>query len=151
MKNVVIPEGTEKIGNHWFWGSGIESVTVAASVREIGADAFCNSKSLRQITFAEGSRLEKIGRSCFSGSGIEEITLPGTVKEVGDDAFKNCSHLRVVWEENGCRWNSWRRVDDNVPIFSAGMKVGDKLLRDLRRQKDVVIPDGIEEIGKQWF
>ena len=47
MKDVVIPEGIEKIGNHWFWGSGIESVTVPASVREIGPDAFYKCKSLK--------------------------------------------------------------------------------------------------------
>ena len=29
--------------------------------------------------------------------------------------------------------------------------VGDRLLRDLRRQKDVVIPDGIREIGERWL
>ena len=47
MKEIISPEGTEKIGNHWFWGSGIESVTVPASVKEIGADAFYKCKSLK--------------------------------------------------------------------------------------------------------
>ena len=47
MKDVVIPEGIEKIGNHWFWGSGIESVTVPASVREIETNAFYKCKSLK--------------------------------------------------------------------------------------------------------
>ena len=40
-KDIVIPEGVERIGNYWFWDSGIENVTVPASVREIGTDAFC--------------------------------------------------------------------------------------------------------------
>ena len=61
MKNVVISKGTEKIGNYWFWGSGIESVTIPASVREIGPDAFYNCKNLKQVTFTEGSQLKKIG------------------------------------------------------------------------------------------
>ena len=54
-KEVVIPDETERVGNHWFWGNDVESVTVPASVREIGADAFCNCKSLKSVTFAEGS------------------------------------------------------------------------------------------------
>ena len=47
MKNVVIPEGTERIGNCWFWGSEIKSVVVPVSVREIGADAFYGCKNLK--------------------------------------------------------------------------------------------------------
>lgn len=54
-KEVIIPDGTERVGNHWFWGSDVESVKIPASVREIGADAFCNCKNLKSVTFAEGS------------------------------------------------------------------------------------------------
>ena len=46
-KYVVIPERMERIGNHWFWGSGIKYVTVPASVREIGVDAFYGCESLK--------------------------------------------------------------------------------------------------------
>ena len=41
-KELVIPDGIEKIGDHWFWGSRIKSVVVPASVKEIGVGAFCN-------------------------------------------------------------------------------------------------------------
>ena len=54
-KDVVIPDGVERIGNNWFWGSGVESVKIPASVREIGEYAFRNCKKLRQITFSESS------------------------------------------------------------------------------------------------
>ena len=47
MKKIVIPEGTERIGNHWFWYNDIESVEIPASVREIGADAFYGCKSFK--------------------------------------------------------------------------------------------------------
>lgn len=32
LKDVVIPEGAERIGHHWFYGSAVESVVVSASV-----------------------------------------------------------------------------------------------------------------------
>ena len=54
-KVVVIPDGVEKIGNNWFWGSRVENVRIPASVREIGNCAFRNCKKLRQITFSESS------------------------------------------------------------------------------------------------
>ena len=55
MKKIIIPEGTEKIGNHWFFCNEVESVTVPASVREIGTDAFYGCENLKQIIFAEES------------------------------------------------------------------------------------------------
>lgn len=55
LKDVAIPNGVEKIGNHWFWGSDVERVTIPASAREIGAQAFCDCMKLKKITFAENS------------------------------------------------------------------------------------------------
>lgn len=70
-KRVAIPNGIEKIRNNWFWGSGVESVKISASVREIGAYAFCNCKNLKQIIFLKSSQLEKIGKYCFKNSGLK--------------------------------------------------------------------------------
>lgn len=49
LKDVVIPEGVEKIGAYWFSDSEIESVEIAASVRELGIGAFYSCKSLKHI------------------------------------------------------------------------------------------------------
>ena len=102
-------------------------------MKEIGTGAFHSCKNLKQVTFAEGSRLEELGRGCFYRSGIEEVTLPGTVKEVGDGAFDNCSQLRIVWVEEGCALNVRKHSGNDLVIFPAKTMVGDKLLKDLRR------------------
>lgn len=44
LKDVVVPDGVERIGNRWFWGAAIESAEIPASVQEIGVDAFCICK-----------------------------------------------------------------------------------------------------------
>ena len=64
------------------------------------------------------------------------------MKEVGDGAFDNCDHLRVVWVEEGCALDVRKYVGQDVAIFPARTMVGDILLRDLRKQEDVVIPEG---------
>ena len=87
LKNVIIPEGAEKIGNRWFYGCGIESVEISASVREICYEAFRNCKNMKRIVFAEGSQLEKIGKACFSESGVTEISIPSSVITIEDNAF----------------------------------------------------------------
>lgn len=103
------------------------------------------------MTFASGSRLETIGSSCFSNSGIEEVTLPGTLKEINEYAFSNCNSLKTVWVEDGCAPDIKKCCGDNVGIFPAKTMVGSIHLRDLRKQKHTVIPEGVQEIGEQWF
>ena len=40
QKDLVIPAGTQKIGERWFKGTDIESVTIPKSVEEVGLYAF---------------------------------------------------------------------------------------------------------------
>lgn len=82
LKDIVIPEGAERIGNHWFYCTDVESVTVPASVKEIEADAFCRCEKLKGVLFAKNSRLEKFGTDCFACSGIEKIIIPRGVTEL---------------------------------------------------------------------
>ena len=51
LKSVVIPEGIERIGSFWFWGSEVESVEIPVSVKEIGTEAFCNCGRLKKLVF----------------------------------------------------------------------------------------------------
>lgn len=119
MKEIIIPEGTTKIEDHWFWGSGIESVTVSASVMEISANAFRNCANLREVIFQEGSQLrtilkgafyqcsnlvkialpdglETIGVGCFSESGLTEVVIPSSVTVIEKDAFSDSKNLKKV-------------------------------------------------------
>ena len=93
-KKIVIPEGTERIGNHWFYRCSIVSVEIPASVKYIDANAFYNCESLKRVAFAEGSRLVKIGFECFSNTGIETITISRDVEEIQDSAFYRCEQLK---------------------------------------------------------
>ena len=65
--------------------------------------------------------------------------------------FDNCPDLKIVWVEEGLTLDVKRYVADDVVVLPAKMVVGDQLLRDLRGQKDVAIPDGVERIGERWF
>lgn len=65
-KDVVLQEGLDAIGNYWFYGTAVQSVKCADSVREIGMSAFCACKALRSVVFGANSRLERIGELCFA-------------------------------------------------------------------------------------
>ena len=101
LKDIVFQEGIQRIGNHWFYCTAVEIITVPASVREIGVDAFCYCRQLKSVTFAKDSQLEKLGAGCFASSALEKVAIPRSVNELQDGVFDECGSLtEVVFEEN---------------------------------------------------
>ena len=97
QKNVVVPDGVERIGNQWFWGCEVESVTVPGSVREIGANAFSECKSLREVVFQGQSKLKIIGKGAFNGcKNLAKIDLPEELTSIEDKAFYGCESLEDI-------------------------------------------------------
>ena len=99
VRDVVIPEGAEAVGNSWFAGSCVESVELPGSVREVGPGAFCHCKGLKRLVFggaASSSRLRVIRAGAFHGcSGLRRVDLPDGLEEIGRFAFR-ASGLRGV-------------------------------------------------------
>ena len=75
------------------------------------------------------------------------------VREVGHGAFDFCSRLRTVYVWEGCPdvQKLVRSPAQVVQIPSGITDVGGRLLRDLRAAREVVLPDGLREVGAGWF
>ena len=117
QKEIVLSEGICEIGDYWFRGCEAESVTIPASVRNIGARSFCRCEELRHVQLTKGSRLETIGDYCFFCCGLGEITLPASLREIGPYAFWRCS-LDTIYVETGCAVNVAKSLDDPVRVVS---------------------------------
>ena len=64
-------------------------------LKEIGASAFCDCKSLKTVRFPEG--LEKIGGTAFFGcKSLTEALLPDGLKNIEESAFLDCDSLQAV-------------------------------------------------------
>ncbi len=73
----------------------LESVSIGASVRTIGRNAFIGCKKLKTVT--GGRALRTIGDSAFSGcAALKEITLNSQVQKIGKKAFFNCAKLKTI-------------------------------------------------------
>lgn len=133
ISKVVFPEGITYIPDCLFDGAGFVagmSITIPASVTEIGEDAFRSASNLSEIIF-EGDKVVAIGAYAFSRTAIkkfeipknvkvinkytfflctnlEEITIPANVTTIGEQAFARCKNLSSVTIEttklgkNGC-------------------------------------------------
>lgn len=75
LKEIVFPDGLEKIGEDAFLMSGLQSVTIPASVKMIRESAFRVCENLVSFT-------------------IEENEKPGFVIYLGSRMFEDCSKLR---------------------------------------------------------
>ena len=53
--------------------------------------------------------------------------------------------------EEGCALDVREHVINSAVILPARTMVGGRFLGDLRKQKDVVIPEGVTHIGERWF
>lgn len=77
--------------------SGLESITIPASVISIGRQAFSNCKALRQVTIENG--LQTLGDEAFRSCDVlERIDVPSSVTELGFDVFGNCPNLVLYGE-----------------------------------------------------
>ena len=76
----------------------ITALTIPATVRSIGSEAFYDCENLTTLTFAEGSQLESIGENAFRDCHklTSVYSIPGSVKATGSViVFRGCP-LEIV-------------------------------------------------------
>ena len=139
------------IGREAFRETRISKFIAPETLRTIEEGAFKSCWNLKLVVLNEGlETLEYI----FSECGVEELTLPSTLKNISNSVFNDCyscKYLQIIWTAENFSINIRPIVKDSVPILSKSMRIGDKLLLDLRGTKDVSIPEGVESIGQYWF
>ena len=76
-----------------FAGSHFNTVTLPARLVVLGDYAFSGVSELREVNFAEGSRLTTIGSYTFQSTAIREFILPESVVKMGSYNFYSCTSL----------------------------------------------------------
>ena len=91
-KEIFLPEGLEIIGDNAFEEFGaLESISIPASVKEIGKDAFYRS-GIKSVELREGLRI--IGKRAFCNTALSTVVIPESVKKIEAEAFYGCNQLR---------------------------------------------------------
>ena len=140
LKTVIITAGNIINSNTFLGCSDLTSITIPASVKNIGDQAFYGCSSLTSFIIPNG--VTNIGDSAFSGcQKMTEITISASVVNIGTSVFTNCGSLESITVENG---NPAYRSDGNCFIRSS-----DNML--LMGFQSSVIPEGVAIIGENAF
>ena len=119
------------------------SVTIPASVRKIGSNAFARLSNLKDVIFEPNSELQTIGEFAFEQSGITSMTIPKSVSSMGQGVFRWCYDLETVVFEEGSRM---RPLPEQT--FLCGE---DDYHSGETKLASVTLPEGLEEIGDYAF
>lgn len=155
VKNIVIPEGTTKIGNYTFDGcSALESVTIPKGVKSLGEGSFKGCSSLSSIVIPDS--VKTIGMHAFDGSGLTSVTVPDGVKKIDEGVFENCKSLKSIEIPDSIKsigLMAFSGCDSltSVTIPDSVTKIGSDAFIRCRNLRSVTIGDGVKTIGTGAF
>ncbi len=101
------------------------------TVTSIGSYAFWDLKNLKNVTIPES--VTNIESGAFFGCGFSSITIPESVQNISSGAFAGCYNFEpgLLIYANGTKCYGWLGPEELCT--------------------EVVIPDGVKEIGDQAF
>ncbi len=167
--NVVIPEGTEKIGDYAFYNrSGLTSIVIPSSVTSIGEHVLSGCSGLESITIPfVGKRADGTGATNFGyifGDLYNNDYVPESLKEViitggasiAEQAFSGCSGLTSVtiggsvtsigkFAFSGCSGLT------SVTIGNGVTSIGGYAFSGCSGLTSITIPDSVTSIGNYAF
>lgn len=148
------------IGENVFRNTMITEIVFPDSLEEIGAYAFYNLQTLTSIEFGVDSNLKAIDEYAFYQTAITELVLPKSLDTIWKDAFYNCDYLTsitVATESNLSEIGDYAFYNcdllETIDLSNATQlkEIGYCAFSNCRNVKTIILPEGIEEIGKNAF
>ena len=139
QENVVIPDGTETIGDYAFYCLypravmlNLKTVSMPNTVTAIGNYAFIFNRSLSAISMS--TALASIGVEAFGHChSLQSVTLPSSMRTIGNGAFEYCDSLSSV-------------------TFSEGLtSIGSGAFMECTSLTSVTLPSTVSSIGSSAF
>ena len=179
LKKIIFEEGTKEISNNLFRGcTGLEEISIPASVIKIERYTFADCTNLKNVYFSNGVKnvennaftnctsltkvnipdtVDSIGNSAFSGcTNLIEVHLPDKLKETASDTFSGCKKLTTINFPSTLTMigNSAFSGCESLPeaILPSGVeKIESNAFKNCKSLKKAVVPDTVSSIGSSAF
>lgn len=93
LKTAVIPQSVTRIEAGCFQGTGLETVTIPASCKDIREHAFAYTRLKEVDILAVGIKLGYAFHNC---ADLEKVTFAGQPEKINTDEFANCPKLTDI-------------------------------------------------------
>lgn len=150
-----IPDSTEFVSYNAFYKQPIVSVTIPASVKKIGANAFSSCPKLESVVIEDGCTI--IGTQAFySCSSLQEVNIPSSVVTIDSYAFQYCSKLsRIDFSSKALEIGAKAFYGCYLPTITFPKNVDRLVIGDSSfynaRVVELALPEGIVSIGSMAF
>ena len=143
IRKVVVNEGITSVGSMALaYLEKMESISLPASLRELGDYALANSFALKQIVLPEN--LETLDEmALFQCSGLSSVHIPAGVKNIGSEALDGCRLDSITVDEA----NTAFCAEDGV-LYTKDKK---ELLAITSNRTELTIPDSVTRVGSALF
>lgn len=138
----------------------LTTVSLPASLTEIGDKVFKGCDKLTTVTIAEPSNLTTIGESAFDfDTSLTTINIPAGVTTIGSGAFKDCRALELdaatlpsgLTAINDSIFASCWKMTGSLTIPDGVTSIGDNAFDNCRALESVTIPASVRSIGSDAF
>ena len=154
LASVTIPESVRKIRFYAFGECSIQSVTIPKSVQSIESSAFCECENLTSVTFQDREDAPGIEQDIFYNSpNITNVAIPRCVARIAFALFEDTPWLKKLGEFAVVDHFliKYQGRETNVVIPEGVTEIGCGTFRDCANLQSVTIPKSVEEIDKSAF
>lgn len=175
-KQYNLPNNVNKIEQGAFYNNKYLQYFIANSdLQEIGAYAFSNSQSLKEVSgivklktlgdfaFANSSieniylstYLENMGKATFYNSNIKSIEIPYKIKTLPEYTFYNCKNLKNVVFKDGLNViDNFAFANSSIESFSAPISlntIGFQSFANCKNLKNIKFNENLQTIKDETF
>ena len=154
LASVTIPERVRKIRFYAFGECSIQAVTIPKSVQSIESSAFCECENLTSVTFQDREDAPGIEQDIFYNSpNITNVAIPRCVARIAFALFEDTPWLKKLGEFAVVDHFliKYQGRETNVVIPEGVTEIGCGTFRDCANLQSVTIPKSVEEIDKSAF
>ena len=140
-KEIMVPEGTKKIGSYVFQNTKAETVIITNTVMIIQNNAFYGAENLKEVDIPDS--VTKIGDNAFEGcKNLVTIKISGKDVEIGTNVVKGCISLNsTLPTTKTCDHAYSEKIEKEPTCTEEGTKVsvcnncGQRLVKKIAKKK----------------
>lgn len=155
LESLKLPISLMSMGDYVFSGSGLESITIPASLETLPESTFKGCASLKSVTLPQG--MTEIGIAAFEGcTQLEAVDFPSSISEFWYNAFSGCTSLKKVAIPENVTTINFSLFDGCTSLESVELHEGVHSLESdcfagCTNLKRIYIPSGVRDIHDTSF